>query len=194
MIEYDLTAAEEINTKLAVILGNNYTDDRRVTIPAAFCNLALDHHCAIILLFRNKLYGSGLALVRSIFEAMLRAHWIAGCATDAEVEQFAEDHSFDIMSRCDSDRIDKAFQTGGLFRQAKHDAWKAMNAYTHGGLSQLVRQFSGNRISAAYKEEDLLEGLRAATASVLLLGYLVAHVTAKPDKVAEIETLFTKAP
>ena len=78
----------------------------------------------------------GLALIRSIFEAMLRAHWIAVCATDAEVDQFAEDHSFDIMSRCDPDRIDEAFQTGGFFRQAKNDAWKSMNACTHGGLGR----------------------------------------------------------
>jgi len=45
------------------------------------------------------------------------------------------------MSRCDPDRIDTAFQTDGFFRQAKNDVWKAMNAYTHGGLGQLVRSF-----------------------------------------------------
>jgi hypothetical protein len=145
-------------------------------------------------LFRRNLYGSGLALIRSMFEAMLRAHWIAGCATDAEVDQFAEDHSFDIMSRCDPDRIDEAFQTGGFFRQAKNDAWKSMKPCTHGGLGQLVRQFFGNRIEAAYKEKDLLEGLRAATALVLMLGYLVAQSIGRADKIAEIETLFEQVP
>src|SRR5215469_13532729 len=119
MTENALTAAEAINTKVSVILRGEYPDDHRVSTAVAFCNLGLDHHSAIIVLFRRNLYGSGLALVRSIFEAMLRAHWIAGCATDAEVDQFAEDHSFDIMSRCDPDRIDEAFQTGGFFRQAK---------------------------------------------------------------------------
>jgi hypothetical protein len=194
MIENALTTAEEINTKQSVLLRAAYREDRRVLIPVAFCNLGLDHHSAIILLFRNKLYGSGLALVRLVFEAMLRAHWIAGCATDAEVDQFAEDQSFDIMSRCDPDRIDAAFQTGGFFRQAKNDAWKAMNVCTHGGLSQIVRQFSENRIEANYKEREVLEGLRAATASVLMLGYLVAHLIEQPDKVAEIEKLFERVP
>src|SRR5688572_25120492 len=128
-----LNAAERINFELSKILGGEYPDDRRVTIPVAYCNLSLDHHTAIILLFRNKLYGSGLALVRSVFEAMLRAHWVVGCATDAEVNQVAEDHNFDIMRRVDPERIDKAFGSDGFFKQAKGDAWKAMNAYTHSG-------------------------------------------------------------
>lgn len=70
MIDNALAAVEQINAKLSAILADGYPDDRRITITAAFCNLALDHHTAIILLFRNKLYGSRLALVRATFEAM----------------------------------------------------------------------------------------------------------------------------
>lgn len=175
------------------MLAGEYPDDRRVTITLAYCNLSLDHHTAIILLFRNKLYGSGLALVRSIFEAMLRAHWIVGCATPTEVDQVAEDQDFDIMSRVDADRIDEAFQADGFFRHAKTNAWKAMNAYTHSGLRQLVRQFSGRKVEASYTEEDLLEGLRAATASVLMLGYLLAKMNGRDTHTAEIEKLFDQA-
>lgn len=187
-------SAEYINLKLSEILSGEYPDDRRVTITLAYCNLALDHHTAIILLLRNRLYGSALALVRPVFEAMLRAHWVVGCAKHAEVDQLAEDHDFDIMSRADPDRIDATFQADGFFRQAKTDAWKAMNAYTHSGLPQLVRQFSGTRVEASYSEPDVLEGLRASTASVLLLGYLLANLTARNNAVAEIENLFGQAP
>lgn len=187
-------SAERVNVKLSQVLSGEYPDDRRVTITLAYCNLALDHHTAIILLFRNRLYGSGLALVRPVFEAMLRAHWVVGCANDAEVDQVAEDADFDIMSRVDPNRIDAAFQADGFFRQAKTDAWKAMNAYTHSGLPQLVRQFSGTKIAASYSEQDVLEGLRAATASVLLLGYLLAKLMARNNAAAEIENLFDQAP
>jgi len=187
-------SAEHINSKLSQILSGEYPDDRRVTITLAYCNLALDHHTAIILLLRNRLYGSALALVRPAFEAMLRAHWVVGCAKDAEVDQVAEDHDFDIMSRVDPNRIGAAFQADGFFRQAKTDAWKAMSAYTHSGLPQLVRQFSGTRVEASYSEPDVLEGVRASTASVLLLGYLLAKLTARNNAVAEIENLFGQAP
>ncbi len=157
-------------------------------------SLALDHHTAIILLFRNRLYGSGLALVRPVFEAMLRAHWVVGCANDAEVDQGAEDPDFDIMSRVDPNRIDAAFQADGFFRQAKKNAWKAMNAYTHSGLPQLVRQFSGTKVAASYSEQDVLEGLRAATASVLLLGYLLSKFTGRSDVAAQVEQLIDQVP
>jgi len=187
-------SAERINVQLAQILSGEYPDDRRVTITLAYCNLALDHHTAIIQLFRNKLYGSGLTLVRPVFEAMLRAHWVAGCARDTEVDQVAEDPDFDMMSRVDPNRIDAAFQADGFFRQAKTDAWKAMNAYTHSGLPQLVRQFSGTKVAASYNEQDVLEGLRAATASVLLLGYLLAKFTGRNDAAAQVEQLFDQGP
>jgi hypothetical protein len=187
-------AVERINVRLSRILTGEYPDNRRVTITLAYCNLSLDHHTAIILLFRNKLYSSGLALLRSIFEAMLRAHWVVGCATDTEVDRVCEDHNFDIMSRVDPNRIDKAFQADGFFCKAKADAWKAMNAYTHSGLRQLVRQFSGNKVEASHTEEDLLDGLRAATASVLMLGYLLAKLTGRNEQVAEIEELFDQFP
>jgi hypothetical protein len=187
-----LNTAEQINAQLSTILAGDYPDNRRVMITLAYLNLAMDHYSAIILLFRNKLYSSGLALVRAIFEAMLRAHWVVGVSTAEEVDRVAEDHDFDIMSRVVADRIDAAFQADGFFRQAKTDAWKAMNAYTHSGLRQLVRQFSGGRVEAAYPNEELLEGLRAATASILLLGYLLAHFTGRDTQ--PIEALFEQAP
>ena len=55
-------AAERINVRLSQVLAGEYPDDRRVTITLAYCNLSLDHHTAIILLFKNKMYGSGLAV------------------------------------------------------------------------------------------------------------------------------------
>jgi hypothetical protein len=187
-----LNTAERINGQLSTILAGEYSDDRRVTITLAYLNVSMDHFSAILLLYRSKLYGSGLALVRSIFEAMLRAYWVVGVATSQEVDQVAEDHDFDVMSRVDADRIDAAYRTDGFFRQAKSDAWKAMNAYTHSGLRQLARQFSpAGTVEATYSNEELLEGLSAATASILLLGHLLAHLTGRDTR--PVEALFEAA-
>ena len=185
-----LNKANAINVHIAEILAGEYSDDRRLTITLAYLNLALDHHAAIIFLMRNGRFGSALALVRVVFEIMLRAHWVVGCATAEEVDKVAEDHDFDIMSRVDADRIDKAFNTNGFFRQAKTDAWKAMNAYTHSGLRQLVRQFSKDRVEGSYKTEELEDGMRAATAGLLMVGYLLAHFTRRSAEAAKIEALF----
>jgi hypothetical protein len=186
-----VNAAERINAEVSGILAGEYPDDRRVTITLAYCNLALDHHSSIILLYKNQRYSSGLALVRSIFEAMLRAHWVVGIATAEQVDLVAKDPEFDIMSRVDADQIDAAFQADGFFRQAKTDAWKAMNAYAHSGLRQLARQFTAGRIEASYPEAELLEGLRAATAAALVLAHLLAHSTGRDTQPIEalIETV-----
>lgn len=69
-----------------------------------------------------------------------------------------------------------------------------MNAYTHGGLGQLVRQFCEERIQASYSDQDILEGLCSATASVLLIGYVLAKMTRKGSEAAEIERLFNRIP
>lgn len=102
-------------------------------------------------------------------------------AEESNDRSLTEDPDFDIMSRVDTNRIDASFQADGFFRQAKTDAWRAMNAYTHSGLPQLVRQFSGTKVACSCSEQDVLEGLRAATASVLLLGYLLAKSTGQND-------------
>ena len=77
-----LSDAEKINSRISELLTGEYTDDRRLTITLAYLTLSLDHHSAIIFLMRNKHFGSALALVRVVFEAMFRAHWVLGCAND----------------------------------------------------------------------------------------------------------------
>ena len=77
-----------------------------------------------------------------------------------------------------------------FFQQAKNDAWKATNSYTHSGLRQLARQFTSDRIEANYTEEDLVSGIDTSTVSVLMLGYLVARITDQDTVAAEIEAMF----
>jgi hypothetical protein len=57
---------------------------------------------------------------------------------------------------------------------------------------QLIAQFSGDRIEAKYPEEDLISGLSASTASMLILGNLITKTTGLDTKAAEVEALFGK--
>jgi hypothetical protein len=191
-----LREIEMINERIARLLHGRYADDRRLTLPLAYLNLSLDHHRAFILLMRSGLHGSALALVRLVFEAMIRAHWIAKCATDAQVEEAAENDGFKFPKMDDMAKaVDEAFSDPNgepltFFQQAKRDAWKATNSYTHSGLLQLARQFRDGRIEASYPKEDLISGLNACTSSVLLIGYLVARITGQEAEAGEIEKLF----
>jgi hypothetical protein len=140
--------SQKINARIAELLAGVYTDERKLTFPLAYLNLSLDHHQAILLLMKSQLYGSALALVRLVFEAMIRAHWVAQCASENQINEAAENDDFkfpkmdDMVTAVDQAYSDPNDKPSNFFRQAKKDAWKATNSYTHSGLRQLARQFS----------------------------------------------------
>jgi hypothetical protein len=122
---------------------------------------------------------------------MLRAHWVAKVALDDQLEKMARDDDFEISSFANNpDLIDTAFGTGGFFKQAKRDCWKDLNAYTHSGLRQLNSRFAGSRVQAAYGAAEIEDGLKVATASVLMLGYLLAKLTGREEAALELEESF----
>ena len=171
-----LSVAEKINARIGELLASRYADERRLVLILVYLNLSLSHHQGIICLMVNRPYGPALALVRVTFEATIKAHRIAKFASDAQVDDVAEHDNakFPEMHEM-AEAVDNAFSDPhdaplDFFKQAKRDAWKATNSYTHSGFRQLARQFSGDRIEAT-PEEDLISGLSASTASVLLLGY-----------------------
>jgi hypothetical protein len=191
-----LFEAEKINERIGTVLGNRYTYERRVTLPLAYLNLSLDHHRAIILLMRSGLFGSAMALVRPTFEAMIRSHWVAGCATETQVEEIAEKDDFKFPKMDDmTAAVDRVFSDPNdeeltFFQQAKKDGWEAMNSYTHSGLRQLARQFSGDRVESRYPETDLISGVNASTTSVLLHGYLIAKISGQEEAARQLQSLF----
>ena len=120
-----LTDAENINVRIGTLLGNKYDDERRLTLPLAYLNLSLDHHRAIVALMRTGLYGSAMALVRLVFEAMIKSHWVAKCATEAQVEEVAKNDDFRFPKMEDMAKaVDVAFSHPNdkpltFFQQAK---------------------------------------------------------------------------
>jgi hypothetical protein len=185
-----LDEVERINKCVGDLLRGHYGDDRKTALTLAYLNLSLDHHRAIVLLMRNWHHGSALALVRCVFEAMLRAHWVVACATPAQVDQVAENDDFKFPKAEDIARaVDQALQAEGFFQEAKNTAWKVLNSYTHSGLRQLARQFSEGRVETDYDDQDLVEALDAATASLVLLGHLLAKSTGRLAEAHEIERL-----
>lgn len=192
-----LLEAENINQRIGELLGNGYVDMRRLTLPLAYLNLSLDHHRAIILLMRSGLFGSAMALVRPTFEAMVRSHWVARCATETQVTEITEKDDFrfpkmdDMVKAVDTAYSEPDAEPLTFFQTVKQGAWKATNSYAHGGLRQLVRQFSGNNVEARYPEAVLVEGVDASTASVLLQGYLIAEISGQYEAARQLESLFS---
>ena len=57
-------------------------DDKRSQLASACWHVAIDHSMAIVVLVRETLHGSALALIRPLFEAYIRRMWLMYAATD----------------------------------------------------------------------------------------------------------------
>jgi len=74
-----------------LLVSHEYPTDTKSLLLAAYVDIALEHHAAIWLLTEHKLNGSAFALVRTVFDAMLRALWINAVATPDQIEQASRD-------------------------------------------------------------------------------------------------------
>ncbi len=155
--------------------GLTLPGDRRTSISAACMDVALEHQGAIVLLYQSQLYGSTLALLRLLAEAVTRGMWLHSCATEDQLNRYLKD------------KFDKTFNdmvleveaqmnvTGGFLSSMKQSFWKDLNAFTHTGFGQVSRRYSNGRIEGNYSHQDLKIALHLA-GSLGLLGanHLVA--------------------
>jgi hypothetical protein len=84
---------------------------------------------------------------------------------------------------------DKAFATVQFFQTIKNQGWKAMNSYTHSGIRQLTRRFSGGKVEPNYNDGELKEVVDATTLTVLLEGKLLCTLTGRQKEAEEVERL-----
>jgi hypothetical protein len=89
----DITArGAEIRERLHQLFHpHEYPQDTKTVLLRAYDDIALEHHEAIWLLTKSRLNGSAFALVRTVFDAMLRALWINAVATPEQIEQASRD-------------------------------------------------------------------------------------------------------
>lgn len=176
-VETELKLAEGVAKEIKkVITPLKYADDEWSTTVAAFIDQALEHHPAIILLIRSAIFGSAFALLRPLVELVFRGVWIATAASDVEIKRFREkdeiNHSFGEMAKA----IDKACGID-FFHNLKKRSWDALNSYTHTGILQLGRRFTGHNLEPSYTDGEKSEVISTATTMLLLLvrPFLVKH-------------------
>src|SRR5439155_17873438 len=129
----------------------------------------IEHHEAMLVLIRAGKVGSAFALARSIFESMYRGMWINFVATDQEIEQFEKNDKIPLTLGKLADAIDKGYRADGRFADLKRRAWKALNSYTHTGLLQLGRRFTGHKLQPAYRDQEIVDVTTSTTTCVLVL-------------------------
>ncbi len=165
-----LGRVEEVMRNAKLILArHSYPDDARTVIVMGTVTQVIEHHEAMLLLIRNHKIGSSFALIRSIVEGVYRGMWINFCATDAQIQEFERDDRLPANMTEMAQAIDAKYQAQGFFEDLRARSWAALCSYTHTGMLQLGRRFTGATAQPAYTDEEIFGATTSATTSVLLL-------------------------
>jgi hypothetical protein len=155
---------------LVVARGECPTGDRN-TLLAAHWSLAFDHHRGVLCLLSNHLYGSAFALIRPLVEAAVRAHVVI-MGSEEDLRKFRNDDyrtNFGTVGK----EIDAFFRTDDLFENFLIGAKQALHSYTHSGLSQIGRRFSGTDLIPNYSDGEIIEIVRTSTSAAFMVTNLV---------------------
>jgi hypothetical protein len=146
------------------------TGDRNTPLMA-YWSLAFELQRGILCLVDHKFAGAAFALVRPLVEAAVRAHVVI-MGSEEDLRKLHTDEYRTNFSTVGKD-IDTAFGMEGLFQRFLNGAKEALHGYTHAGLHQLGRRFSGTDLVPNYSEGEILEVIRTSTSALFMVNNLV---------------------
>ena len=176
------------NYLLQMLHRRGYVSEDISNLLAAYTDIALEHHESIHLLISRKLYGSSFALVRPLFDTFYRAHWVCGCATKEQIHEICNNDNFKFPHDMEQS-IDEKYASGTFFSSIKGNSWSSMCSYTHTGLLQIGRRFTGNTIKPNYSNGAILEVLNSTNVVIIFITRLFFIVTNQIPEVKETENL-----
>jgi hypothetical protein len=156
-------------------VGLTLPADERSQLAIGCFDVALEHQAAVAMLHSSELYGSMLAILRTLSEALVRGMWLRECATDTELAKFKKgrlDKTFESLIKQYEEKIGTP---SGVLSRFKVSAWTQLNDFTHTGFIQVSRRHKPGRVEANYPDQDLINALGAAGAlGLIAAGQLVA--------------------
>ena len=189
-LEKEIELASEFGSKveeLVVAKGQCPTGDRNTPLMA-YWSLAFEFHKAILSLIANKFYGAAFALERPILEATVRAHLVTFVPDDILKKILDDEYrtNFGTVGK----EIDDTFRLEGKFERFLTKAKDALHGYTHVGMHQLGRRFSGTDLVPNYSEEEITEVTRTSTSAVFMVNNTVTKYLGFEEEWKETTRLF----
>jgi hypothetical protein len=148
--------------------------------------VAQEHHAAIALLLSQPLpiFASAFALVRPVYESLIRGLWLQHCATDEKVQAFSiGNRPPQVPDLLSAIKLTPVYSSG-LLSVVYEQSWDAMCAYTHTGAQQIQRWNGSAAIQENYAEAEVCEVLRC-TGSFALIALLGLAAVAANDSLAQ---------
>jgi len=166
-IEQYIKQTREFLEKLEALLVkiDILDSNQRNMLLIGFVRNALSHYLSINILIENKLYNSAFALVRVLFENIVRGEYMYHIMDDAKIFTMYTSQNWDNFFGMFGDMCQALDNHYGedFFVKTKNTAYKMMNDYTHTGANQIARNFNEvtSKIEADFSEDlicDTLEG------------------------------------
>jgi hypothetical protein len=182
--ESRLTAAESLVGWIGQqIEGLEVPSCTRNRIAFGCLHQVAEHHEAIALLVRHRLYGSAFSLVRPLFETYIRGVWLRHCASEGELSQFQEGKIKKTFAELIQDIESHEGYAAGVLSDVKRNSWDAMNDFTHGGSRQVARRNAADSIASNYTAGEVQEALNFSGAIGLLAAMEVILAAGRNDLV-----------
>lgn len=150
-------------------------DVRNLTAAALF-DIVLEHQASIALLVEGKLNGSALALMRVMAETLVRGMWISRCATEDEVTRFQNDEIKKLTTLVQEIETVLGNATDTLSKLVR-DQWGSLSSFTHSGIKQVTRRYSGPLLTPKYPDAEIIQALRFAGGIGLLAAIELAMLS-----------------
>lgn len=151
-------------------------DDKEILFLSYF-DLNMEHIKSIYTLIEMELTGSAFALVRTFYETFFRALWVRAYATEEIVEEINNGNfrfkGMDTILK----ELDSYYTGDKFFQNMKKGIWTTMSDYTHSGICQLSRRWTGDQQKPNYHEDEILEVLIETRNTLIQFTYtlLVMH-------------------
>jgi hypothetical protein len=128
---------------------------------------------------------SAYALLRPQIDAVLRALWLHGTATEEEVQSVLDGNDPPgIAAIVKSIEADGSFE--GELSSLQRQIWGTVSDYTHTGARQISRHVSEVAIEPVHDPEEIMELLKASAGWSLVAASGVAAAAQREDLCAEL--------
>ena len=148
------------------LVGLEFENKPRQRVAYACYPIAREHYSAILLLLLlqqdSPSYATAFALLRPVMEATLRGEWIAECASDEQIKNFALGGKKQLDMSSLVTALQKKSSTNNMHSVLYRDLWPIISAYTHTYEHQLQHWISTEPPIPNYDPEQVAWLLNAA--------------------------------
>lgn len=175
-----LTRSADFYSALRVVLGDTLDVHTRRELLAQGCSgAALEHGASICTLLELDNVTSAIVLLRAQVEAVVRALWLHGVATD----DWIDNHFAAVRAnpQQDPNRTPPVSEmlaaiahsqhapVAGLLNSLKESAWNAFNAYVHSGMQAIVHGDANVPLACAVQVLQTSNGLSGLAALLMAM-------------------------